>query len=302
MQDMEFTVEEGKLYMLQTRNGKRTPTATFRIAVDMVNEGLITREEALERITPEDIERLFYPVIDPESSRAELGKRKLAAGINAVPGAAVGKVVFTAHEAEDWASEGRKSDSRPPGNQPRRRRRHGRRAGHPDGHGRQDQPRRGGRARLGQVLHRWLRKAGHRLRRQKDVRRRAASFARANGSRSTATTARSIEGEVQLVDAGNAQELPHHDEVGRPDRRLSVRANADTAHDARKAREMGAEGIGLCRTEHMFFKDFEQPERSADRQLAIQEMIIAETSEARRKALAKLRPFQRAISSASSRP
>ncbi len=77
MQDMEFTVEEGKLYMLQTRNGKRTPTATFRIAVDMVNEGLITREEALERITSEDIERLFYPVIDPSVVRSDLSKRKL---------------------------------------------------------------------------------------------------------------------------------------------------------------------------------------------------------------------------------
>ncbi len=94
--------------MLQTRTGKRTPTATFRIAVDMVNEGLITRDEALERITPEDIERLFYPVIDPSVARSELGKRKLAVGINAVPGAAVGKVVFTAHEAEDWAAKGEK--------------------------------------------------------------------------------------------------------------------------------------------------------------------------------------------------
>ena len=109
MQDMEFTVEEGKLYMLQTRTGKRTPTATFRIAVDMVKEGLITREEAIERITAEDIERLFYPVIDSvRGSRANLAKRKLATGINAVPGAAVGKAVFTAHEAEEWAEKGEK--------------------------------------------------------------------------------------------------------------------------------------------------------------------------------------------------
>src|ERR1017187_6695615 len=87
MQDMEFTVEEGTLYMLQTRTGKRTPTATFRMAVDMVNEKLISREEALGRIKAEDVERLFYPVIDSSVPRADLGKRKLAEGINAVPGA-----------------------------------------------------------------------------------------------------------------------------------------------------------------------------------------------------------------------
>ena len=108
MQDMEFTVEEGKLYMLQTRSGKRTPAATFRIAVDMVKEGLITREDALTRITPEDIQRLFYPVIGSEITREELDKRRIGTGINAVPGAAVGKAVFTAHEAEQWASGGEK--------------------------------------------------------------------------------------------------------------------------------------------------------------------------------------------------
>src|SRR5262249_9553670 len=108
MQDMEFTVENGKLYMLQTRTGKRTPTATFKMAVDMAREGLITKEEALLRIKPEDVERLFYPVIDQSVPRAELARRKLASGINAVPGAAVGKAVFTAHEAEEWAREGEK--------------------------------------------------------------------------------------------------------------------------------------------------------------------------------------------------
>src|SRR4030081_417820 len=108
MQDMEFTVEEGKLYMLQTRVGKRTPTATFKIAVDMAKEGLITKVEAIERIKSEDIERLFYPVIDPSVPKPELTKRKLATGINAVPGAAVGKAVFTAAEAELMAAKGEK--------------------------------------------------------------------------------------------------------------------------------------------------------------------------------------------------
>src|SRR5579863_6218364 len=108
MQDMEFTVEHRKLYMLQTRTGKRSPSAAFRIAVDMANEKLIKVEEALERIKSEDIERLFYPVLDPKLARAELAGRKLAEGINAVPGAAVGRAVFTAEEAEAWAARGEK--------------------------------------------------------------------------------------------------------------------------------------------------------------------------------------------------
>src|SRR5260370_4463982 len=108
MQDMEFTVEDGKLYMYQTRTGKRTPTATFGIAVDMANEKLITKEEALVRVKPEDIERLFYPVIDAKIDRKSLVSKILATGINAVPGAAVGKVVFSAQKAEECAGRGEK--------------------------------------------------------------------------------------------------------------------------------------------------------------------------------------------------
>src|SRR5207247_6846081 len=108
MQDMEFTVENGRLYMLQTRAGKRTPAAAFRIAVDMANEKLITKEEAILRIKPEDIERLFYPVIDVKVDRKSLTSKILATGINAVPGAAVGKVVFSAQRAEEWAERGEK--------------------------------------------------------------------------------------------------------------------------------------------------------------------------------------------------
>src|ERR1700722_4018394 len=108
MQDLEFTVENGKLYMLQTRTGKRSPSAAFQIAVDMVNEKLINVEEALERIKPEDVERLFYPVIDQKLSRTELSSRLLVTGNNAVPGAAVGKAVFTAQAAEEWAARGEK--------------------------------------------------------------------------------------------------------------------------------------------------------------------------------------------------
>src|SRR5437899_3363383 len=108
MQDTEFTAQEGTLYMLQTRTGKRTPTAAFRMAVDMANEKLIKKEEALLRIKPEDIERLFYPVIDAKVDKKSLDARIIATGINAVPGAAVGRIVFSAHDAEAWAQRGEK--------------------------------------------------------------------------------------------------------------------------------------------------------------------------------------------------
>src|SRR5260370_22547699 len=108
MQDMEFTVEDGTLYMLQTRTGKRTPAAAFHIAVDMANEELITKDEAILRIKPEDIERHFYPVIDAKVDKKSLAAKILATGINAVPGAAVGKVVFSAQKAEEWAERGEK--------------------------------------------------------------------------------------------------------------------------------------------------------------------------------------------------
>ena len=109
MQDIEFTVEEEKLYILQCRSGKRSPMAAFKIAVDMVNEGLITREEALLRVTDKDIEGLFYPVIDPNISQDELEAKYLAGGIDAVPGAASGQIVFTAKDAEGGPPAARKS-------------------------------------------------------------------------------------------------------------------------------------------------------------------------------------------------
>src|SRR6201997_1082963 len=108
MQDMEFTIEEGKLYMLQTRTGKRTPAATFKIAMDMANEKLITKEEDILRVKPEDIDRLFYPVIDSKVDKKTLSSKIVAHGIDAVPGAAVGKVCFSANEAEEWAANGEK--------------------------------------------------------------------------------------------------------------------------------------------------------------------------------------------------
>ena len=292
IQDLEFTVENGKLYMLQTRTAKRSPAATFRTAVDMANEGLISREEAIERVKPEDIERLFYPVIDAAVPRSDLAARKLGTGVNAVPGAAVGKAVFTAHEAEEWASRGERVILV-------------RRETSPEDVG--------GMFVAQGILTATGGKTSH-----------AAVVARGwgkccivgcetldidYGTKKMRTNGRVIsQGDWLTLDGNEGAVYSGETPLARPEppeayatimkwsdgvRRLGVRTNADTPHDARKAREMGAEGIGLCRTEHMFFKDFEHPERSVERQLAIQEMIIADDREARLKALAKLLPFQR---------
>jgi len=292
MQDMEFTVENGKLYMLQTRNGKRSPSATFRIAVDMAGEKLITIEEALERVKPEDIERLFYPVIDPKVQPSELRHRLFVTGNNAVPGAAVGKAIFSAHEAEAWAARGEKVVLV-------------RHETSPEDVGGMYVAQgiltaTGGKTSHAAVVARGWGKCcivgAENL--EIDL---AAKTMKANGR-----TVR--EGEWITLDGSDGS--VYTGEVGliRPEppqayatllrwadkvRRLRVRTNADTPQDARLAREMGAEGIGLCRTEHMFFKDFEFPERSAERQLAIQEMILARNAEDRKKALNKLQPFQR---------
>jgi pyruvate, orthophosphate dikinase len=292
MQDMEFTVEKGKLYMLQTRTGKRSPAAAFRMAVDMTNEKLIKVEEALERIKSEDVERLFYPVLDPKLARAELASRKLAEGINAVPGAAVGKAVFTAEEAEAWAARGEKVILI-------------RRETSPEDVGGMYVAQgiltaTGGKTSHAAVVARGWGKCCIVGAEKIDIDARAKKMT--VGGRSVR------EGEWITLDGGDGSVYTGQIDLIRPEppkayetllkwadkvRTLGVRTNADTPRDARLAREMGAEGIGLCRTEHMFFKDFEQPEKSIERQDAIQEMILADSPEARRKALAKLLPFQR---------
>src|SRR5947209_2676980 len=292
MQDMEFTVEEGTLYMLQTRTGKRTPAAAFHIAVDMANEKLITREEALLRIKSEDIERLFYPVIDSKVDKKSLMSRIIATGINAVPGAAVGRVVFSAPTAEEWAAKGEKVILV-------------RRETSPEDVG--------GMAVAQGILTATGGKTSH-----------AAVVARGWGKccivgaesldidykngQLTAKDKVIKEGEWLTLDGSEGIVYSDAMPLVTPaltsayttfmdwaddTRLLGVRTNADTPQDARKAREFGAEGIGLCRTEHMFFTDFEQPEKSHDRQLAIQEMILANDKEARVAALNKLLPFQR---------
>jgi len=292
MQDMEFTVENGTLYMLQTRTGKRTPAAAFRIAVDMAREKLISKQEALLRIKPEDIERLFYPVIDSKVDKKSLAAKILATGINAVPGAAVGKVVFSAQKAEEWAERGEKVILV-------------RRETSPEDVG--------GMAVAQGILTATGGKTSH-----------AAVVARGWGkccvvgaekldidykSRTMTAASKVVkEGDWITLDGSEGvvyidamplvtPEFPKSYETlmkwADETRRLRVRTNVDTPQDARKAIEFGAEGIGLCRTEHMFFTDFEQPERSHERQRAIQEMILADEKDTRVRALDKLLPFQR---------
>ena len=292
MQDMEFTVEDGTLYMLQTRTGKRTPAAAFRIAVDMANEKLITKEEAIGRIKPEDIERLFYPIIDAKVDRRSLESRILARGINAVPGSAVGKVVFSANKAEDWAAQGEKVILV-------------RRETSPEDVGGMAVAQgiltaTGGKTSHAAVVARGWGKCCVVGAESLDIDYKAGAMS-ANGKVVKEGDWLTLDGSEGVVYSGEmplvTPQLPKSydtlmkwvDEV----RRLGVRTNADTPQDARKAREFGAEGIGLCRTEHMFFTDFEQPERSHERQRAIQEMILADTKEARVAALDKLLPFQR---------
>ncbi|MFZ0035813.1 MAG: pyruvate, phosphate dikinase, partial [Candidatus Acidiferrales bacterium] len=292
MQDLEFTVEDGKLYMLQTRTGKRSPAAVFTIAVDLVKEGMISKEEAILRIHPDDVERLFYPVIDPSIPKSDLAKRKIGAGINAVPGAAVGKAVFTAHEAEEWAARGERVILV-------------RRETSPEDVGGMYVAQgiltaTGGKTSHAAVVARGWGKCCVVGAEALDI-DAAAKQIRVGG--------RTVkEGEWLTLDGNEGVVYSGETRLARPSppetyatlmkwadqiRKLKVRTNADTPQDSRKAREMGAQGIGLCRTEHMFFKDFEHPERSADRQLAIQEMIVADSREARARALGKLLPFQR---------
>ncbi len=294
MQDMEFTIEDGKLYMLQTRTGKRTPAATFKIAMDMANEKLITKEEAVLRVKPEDIERLFYPVIDSKVDKKSLQSKILAHGIDAVPGAAVGKVVFNAADAEEWAKKGEKVILV-------------RRETSPEDVGGMAVAQgiltaTGGKTSHAAVVARGWGKCCIVGAETLDIDYKSKSMKDGKSGKVVK------EGEWLTLDGSEGTvyvdalplvtpEFPkaYQTIMGWADdiRRLRVRTNADTPQDARKAIEFGAEGIGLCRTEHMFFTDFEFPEKSQERQRAIQEMILADDKEKRVKALDKLLPFQR---------
>lgn len=284
MQDIEFTVEEGKLYMLQCRTGKRNARAAFKIAYDMVKEKLITKEEAILRLKGKDIEGLFYPIIDPKEADNKK-KMYLVSGIDAVPGAAVGKVVFTAKEAEQQAANGEKVILV-------------RRETSPEDVG-------GMHAASG-ILTATGGKTSH-----------AAVVARGWGKccivgceklvidydkkQMTVNDKVVKQGDEITLDGSTGEvflgalklikpELPdEYKEIMKwvdETRKIKVRTNADTPYDSENARKLGAEGIGLCRTEHMFFD-------TEERRLAIQEMIVADTLDGRIKALDKLLPFQR---------
>jgi pyruvate,orthophosphate dikinase len=293
MQDLEFTIEDEKLYMLQCRTGKRLPSAAFKIAVDMVNEGLITKAEAISRITPEQVEGVFYPIIDVAAvGAAKLKELKVATGIDAVPGSASGKLVFNAADAEDMTKAGVKVILI-------------RRETSPEDVGGMFAAQgiltaTGGKTSHAAVVARGWGKCCVVGCEDLDIDDKAKTVRVGNKvlKQGDEVTLNGTTGEVFLTSlplkkpeqtAEFKTLLGWCDEI----RSLKVRTNADTPHDAQVAVELGAEGIGLCRTEHMFFKDFKVPANSEKRQLAIQEMIIADDVEARKKALAKLLPFQR---------
>lgn len=279
VQDFEFTVEGGKLFMLQTRSGKRTAAAAVKIAVDMVKEKLITKEEAVMRIEPQQIDQLLHPVIDPKAKVQVIAK-----GLPASPGAATGMVVFTADRAVELAAEGKavilvRKETSPD-----------------DIHG-MDVARgiltaKGGMTSHAAVVARQMGKtcvAGCEAIEVDETLKRflvngrviqAGEFLSLNGS-----TGEVILGQVPLIAPAMTGSFGTLMSWADSFRRLKVRANADTPKDARIARGFGAEGIGLCRTEHMFF--------AGDRLPIMQEMILARTREDREKALAKLLPMQR---------
>jgi pyruvate, orthophosphate dikinase len=280
MQDLEFTVERGKLWMLQTRSGKRTGRAAVRIAVDQANEGVLSREEAVGRVSPDQLEQILHPLIDPDAATT-----LLATGLPASPGAAVGRVVFDADVAERLTSEGEtvilvRHETSPD-----------------DFHGmvaaEATVTTRGGVTSHAAVVARGMGKCcvvgceGVEI----DY---AAELFRADGVEVSSGDWISVDGTTGRIFAGRVPTIePRLDEnfdtlMGWADelRRLLVRANADTPADAREARRLGAEGIGLCRTEHMFF--------GSERIAAMREMIMAPNTVVRRDALAQLEPLQAA--------
>jgi pyruvate,orthophosphate dikinase len=279
MQDIEFTIQNRKLWMLQTRNGKRTAPAAVNIAVDMVNEGLIDKKQALLRIEPSSLDQLLHPTFDPKAKRNVIAK-----GLPASPGAATGRVVFNAEDADEWKNKGEKVILVRIETSPEDLR------GMDASQG--ILTARGGMTSHAAVVARGMGKccvsgcgeidinyAKREFRVQGKVIKQG-DYISLNGS-----TGEVMLGTVPTVKAalsGNfGTIMKWSDEV----RKLNVRANADTPHDAKVARDFGAEGIGLCRTEHMFFE--------GDRIKAMREMILADDLKGRKKALAKLLKMQR---------
>jgi pyruvate,orthophosphate dikinase len=279
MQDIEFTVQQGKLYMLQTRTGKRTAAAALKIAVDMVGEGVISKQEAVKRIDPASLDQLLHPTLDPKAKRHVVAK-----GLPASPGAASGKVVFSADEAERLADAGQKVILCRVETSPE------------DIHGmhaaRGIITSRGGMTSHAAVVARGMGRscvagAGEL---HIDYAKQQMSAKGATVKAGDVVTIDGSTGEVMLGEMPMLQPELSGDFsalMGWADgmRRMKVRANAETPLDARTARKFGAEGIGLCRTEHMFFDE--------RRIIAVREMIVAESEAGRRAALAKLEPMQK---------
>lgn len=279
MQDMEFTIQSGKLWMLQTRAGKRTAKAALKIAVDLANEGLISREEAVRRIDPASLDQLLHPTLDPAAKRDVIGQ-----GLPASPGAASGEIVFDSDEAEKLKELGRnvilvRVETSPE-----------------DIHGMHAAEgiltTRGGMTSHAAVVARGMGKPCV----------SGAGSIRVDYRQATLTAMGTVlrKGDIVTIDGSTGQVMKGAVPTIKPElsgdfaiimewadkaRRMKVRANAETPLDARAARDFGAEGIGLCRTEHMFFE--------GDRIVAMREMILASSEKGRRAALAKILPMQR---------
>jgi len=280
MQDLEFTVERGKLWMLQTRSGKRTAQAALRIAVDLANEKLISKDEAVARIDPGVLDQLLHPTIDPNAER-----KVLATGLPASPGAACGEIVFSSEEAETLKGQGRKVILVRVETSPE------------DIHGMHAAEgiltTRGGMTSHAAVVARGMGKpcisgAGALRVDYRTQTMTAGQVTLKKGEILTidGSTGQVLAGRVPMLEPALAGEFATLMKWADSARQLKVRANADTPADARAAIKFGAEGIGLCRTEHMFFDE--------DRIRAVREMILAEDEKSRRAALAKLLPMQRA--------
>ncbi len=282
MQDMEFTVEHGKLYMLQTRNGKRTAQAALKIACDLVDEGMRTEEEAVAMIDPRNLDTLLHPQFDAKALKAAtpIGK-----GLGASPGAACGKIVFTAEDAVEWADRGEKVvlvrlETSPEDI-----------TGMKAAQGILTV--RGGMTSHAAVVARGMGEccvsgcsAINMDEANKKFELGGKTFVEGDVISIDGTTGNIYDGAIATVDAQIAGEFGRIMAWADKYRVLKVRTNADTPADAKKAKELGAEGIGLCRTEHMFFE--------ADRIAAFREMICSDTVEEREAALAKIEPMQQA--------
>ncbi|NMB64924.1 MAG: pyruvate, phosphate dikinase [Spirochaetes bacterium] len=279
MQDIEFTIQNKKLWMLQTRNGKRTARAAINIAVDMVEEGLITKEDAVLRVDPQSLDQLLHPTFDPKAQRKVIAK-----GLPASPGAATGKIVFNADDAHEWKERGEKVILVRIETSPEDLKGMNAAEGILTA--------RGGMTSHAAVVARGMGKCcvsgcgvleidyAKRTMKVEDITLKEGDYISIDGS-----TGEVMLGKVATVEPEVTGKfgtiMQWADEI----RKLKVRTNADTPHDATVARNFGAEGIGLCRTEHMFFE--------GDRIKAVREMILADTYEGRKKALDKLLPMQR---------